>query len=165
MLLLVHVALSLYALFAGALVVIGLLKNRDQQGWTATFLGASIATSASGYLFDARAFGPPQIVGVVSLLALVVAVFALYVRRLAGPWRPTYVITTLLAFYLNAFVGVVQAFDKIPPLHALAPNGSGPVFAVAQTALLAVFVLLGFRAVKRFRPERGTQLTGFASID
>jgi len=151
MLLFIHVALSLYALVAGVLVTRDLMKARRSEPLTASYLATSFATSASGYLFHSQSFGPPQIVGLVSLAAIAVAVVALYVRKLAGPWCISYVITALLAFYLNAFVGVVQAFDKIPFLHALAPKGSGPVFAIAQAVLFGVFVVLGFRAVKRFR--------------
>ena len=156
MLLLVHVALILYALLAGVFVVIGFLNGGRSQLWTASFLAATILTSVTGYFFPSSTFGPPQIVGVVSLIALAVAVFAFYVRHLTGPWRITYVTTAVLAFYLNAFVGVVQAFDKIAFLHVLAPKGSGPAFALAQIALLALFVFLGFRAAKRFQREPRT---------
>jgi hypothetical protein len=46
---------------------------------------------------------------------------------------------------------VVQAFLKIPALHALAPTGSEPPFLVAQTVVLAIFVWLTWRAEKRFQ--------------
>ena len=153
MLLFLHVAVSIVGLLTGVLVVSGLLRNQRLEGWTAVFLATTFATSASGYLFHSHMIGPPQIVGGVSLVTLGLALYALYVRRLAGPWRITYVVSAVLAFYLNAFVGVVQAFDKVALLHALAPKGSGPVFALAQVALFALFGGLGFRAVKRFHPE------------
>lgn len=57
-----------------------------------------------------------------------------------------------MALYLNVFVAVVQAFLKIPALHALAPNGNEPPFAIAQGVVFALFVWLGVRAVKLFRP-------------
>ncbi len=47
---------------------------------------------------------------------------------------------------------MVQAFDKIAPLKALAPTGSEPPFLVAQLVVLAAFVALGFVAAKRFHP-------------
>lgn len=165
MLLLIHVTLSLYALLAGVFVVAHLLQGRRSHLWTATFLASTILTSVTGYFFHSSTFGPPQIVGVVSLIALALAVFALYVHDLKGPWRVTYVTTAVLAFYLNAFVGLVQAFDKIPFLHVLAPKGSGPVFALAQVALLTAFVVIGFRAVKRFRPEPRTSTARVAALD
>jgi hypothetical protein len=41
---------------------------------------------------------------------------------------------------------------KIPALHALAPTGKEPPFAVAQGLVLLVFIVLGYLALKRFRP-------------
>ena len=56
-----------------------------------------------------------------------------------------------IALYLNCFVAVVQAFQKIPSLQTLAPTQSEPPFAIAQLALLAAFIWLGYLTVKRFR--------------
>lgn len=116
-------------------------------------IASTFATSASGYLFPSHTIDPAQIVGGVSLATLVLACFFYYVRRLLGPWRTTYVVSAILAFYLNAFVGVVQAFDKIPFLHPLAPHGSGPVFALVQVALFTLFGALGLRARARFHAK------------
>jgi hypothetical protein len=58
-----------------------------------------------------------------------------------------------MALYLNAFVAVVQAFQKLPSLQPLAPTQSEPPFIVAQLVLLAIFVALGIGAVKRFHPD------------
>jgi hypothetical protein len=63
-------------------------------------------------------------------------------------------VTALLALYFNVFVGVVQAFQKLPALHQLAPNGSEPPFAMAQLVVLAAFALLGYRSLRR-RPASG----------
>jgi hypothetical protein len=58
----------------------------------------------------------------------------------------------VLALYLNVFVGVVQAFQKLPFLRSLAPTLSEPPFIVAQTVVLMIFVVLGLLAVRRFHP-------------
>ena len=83
---------------------------------------------------------------------LAITLVALYVQRLAGSWRWIYVTGAVLALYLNVFVGVVQAFQRVPFLRGLAPTQSEPPFFVAQLLILAIFVLLGTRAVVRFRP-------------
>jgi hypothetical protein len=49
-------------------------------------------------------------------------------------------------------VAVVQAFGKIGFLHALAPTGSEPPFAVAQGVVLLGFIALGILLIRRFRP-------------
>jgi hypothetical protein len=47
---------------------------------------------------------------------------------------------------------VVQAFQEIPSLHALAPLGNERPFLVAQSMLLVVFVLAGVLSLRRFHP-------------
>ena len=58
----------------------------------------------------------------------------------------------MTALYLNCFVGVIQAFSKLPPLHELAPTQSEPPFLIVQLVVLAIFVVLGFVAARRYRP-------------
>src|SRR5262245_28631821 len=150
---LLHVILSLAGIASGLVVLGGMLGARTVPGWTALFLVTTILTSVTGFLFHSTHFGPPRAVGVISLVVLAVALVALYVRRLEGPWRALYVGCAVLALYLNVFVGVVQAFEKLPPLRQFAPTQSEPPFFVAQLFVLAIFVALGTRAVARFRPR------------
>jgi hypothetical protein len=84
-------------------------------------------------------------------MALAISISALYVYHVAGPWRWIYVITAVLSLYLNVFVGVVQALDKVPFLHPLAPTGTEPPFKVAQLVMLVIFIVLGVIAVRGFR--------------
>ena len=70
-----------------------------------------------------------------------------------GGWRRIYVVCAMVALYLNCFVAVVQAFLKVPALHALAPHGNEPAFLIAQLALLAIFVWLTIVAARRFLCE------------
>jgi len=116
------------------------------RSWTALFLITTVATSVTGFMFHSKSFGPPHVVGLISLVVLAVAIVALYVYRLAGSWRWIYVVTATAALYLNCFVGVVQAFQKLPFLQPLAPTQSEPPFLIAQLAVLAIFVVLGFLA-------------------
>lgn len=150
-----HVLISLIGIASGLIVAAGLSANRANPRWTAVFLATTILTSATGFLFHSKAIGPPHVIGAISLLILAVACYALYARRLSGRWRAVYVVTALLALYFNVFVAVVQAFQKIPSLHVLAPNGSEPPFALAQLVVLAAFGLLGFRSLRRFRASQG----------
>jgi hypothetical protein len=47
---------------------------------------------------------------------------------------------------------VVQLFLKVPAINALAPTQAEPPFAIAQLVTLLIFVIMGFLAVRRFRP-------------
>jgi uncharacterized membrane protein SirB2 len=147
----VHVALSLIGIASGILVLIGWLGARRSEELTAIFLATTVLTSATALMFPGD-IDPPKVIGILSLVVLALALIALYVNRLAGSWRWIYVITALVALYLNVFVAVVQSFQKLPPLAALAPTQSEPPFLVAQLAVMAVFIVLGVLAVRRFHP-------------
>lgn len=149
---LIHVALSLVGIASGLMVMAGMLLNRGLPGQTAVFLLTTVLTSATGFLFPVAAILPSHIVGVVSLAVLALAFLARYGYRLAGAWRWVYVATALTGLWLNVFVGVVQAFAKLPFLAALAPTQSEPPFLIAQGVTLALFVLLGGLAIRAFHP-------------
>jgi uncharacterized membrane protein len=147
-----HVIISLVGILSGVVVLLAMIGNRRLDGMTAIFLVTTVLTSVTGFFFHSKAFGPPHIVGCISLVVLALALWALYGGKLAGVWRPVYAITATVALYLNCFVGVVQAFDKLPALHALAPTGKEPPFAIAQGLTLLLFGVLGYLAVRKYRP-------------
>jgi hypothetical protein len=120
---------------------------------TAIFLLTTVATSVTGFMFHFASFGPPEIIGVISLVVLSIAILALYGYKLAGSWRWIYVAAAVFALYLNVFVGVVQAFQKVAFFRALAPTQTEPPFAVAQGIVLIAFIALGIAAAKKFRPS------------
>jgi hypothetical protein len=148
----IHVLLSLIGIVAGLVAMAGLLTSTWREGWTAVFLAATVATSATGFGFPFTKLLPSHIVGIISLVVLAVALFALYGRHLSGVWRPVYVIAAMIALYLNVFVLIVQSFLKIAPLKALAPTQSELPFVAAQGAALVFFVIATIIAVMKFRP-------------
>jgi succinate dehydrogenase/fumarate reductase cytochrome b subunit len=148
-----HVVLSLVGILSGLVVLYGLLTGKPSGGWTALFLGTTILTSITGFFLPPFDFDPPRVVGLLSLVSLAGAVTALYVFNLTRQWRWAYVVTVTIALYFNAFVGVVQAFQKLPFLQSLAPTQSEPPFILAQGVVLLAFIALGALAVMRFHPE------------
>ena len=115
----IHVAISLLAIASGFIVVFGLISAKRLDGWTAFFLATTILTSVTGFGFPIVGVTPGIVLGVISLVVLAVALYARYARHLAGIWRPIYVITAVIALYLNFFVLIVQSFQKVPALKAL----------------------------------------------
>ncbi len=150
---LVHVVISLAGIFSGFVVLFGLLAGKRLDGWTKFFLITTVATSVTGFFFPLHGFTPAIGVGIISLLVLSIAIFARYPRQLAGRWRWIYVVTAMIALYLNVFVAIVQAFEKVPVLKALAPTQSEPPFKLTQLVVLALFVVLTIVGVIRFRLE------------
>jgi hypothetical protein len=155
----IHVLLSLVGIVTGLVVLAGLLSAKRLDSWTIVFLASTLATSLTGFGFPFERLLPSHIVGAISLVVLAAAIYSRYVRLMEARWRSIYVVTAVVALYLNVFVLVVQLFLKVPALNALAPTQSEPPFAIAQTIVLLIFAALGVAAVKRFRmiagPVRG----------
>jgi hypothetical protein len=145
-----HVIISLIGIVSGVVVVLAMCRGKRLPGWTALFLTTTVLTSATGFLFHSTAFGPPHVIGLLSLVILAIAIVALYVKHLAGASRRIYIVTAVLALYFNALVGVVQAFQKLPFLHALAPTQKEAPFFVAQALVLGCFVAIALIALKEF---------------
>jgi hypothetical protein len=146
-----HVVLSLVGIGSGMIVLYGLLTSRWFEQWTTLFLATTVATSATGFLFPFHGFLPSHALGILSLVALAIAISARYMFHLAGGWRRTYVVSATIALYFNVFVLIAQLFQKVPPLKALAPTQSAPAFQIAQLIMLVLFVTAGARAAIKFR--------------
>jgi hypothetical protein len=151
----VHVALSLVGIVSGLIVLFGMLGAKKLDGWAALFLATTVLTSVTGFFFPAASVMPSHVLGILSLVFLAAALMALYVYHLAGSWRWIYVVGAVVALYFNVFVGIVQAFMKVPFLQPLAPTQSEPPFLVAQLVVMAIFIVLGILAVRNFHPAKG----------
>lgn len=148
---LVHVLISLAGIASGLVVMYGFLTNKRLEGWTLVFLTTTALTSLTGFLFPFKGMTPAIMLGIISLPVLAIAIVTRYPLHLA--WRKTYVTTACVALYFNVFVLVVQSFEKIPGLRAIAPTQKEPPFAIAQIAVLVLFVAMTALAVKKFHPE------------
>ena len=147
---LIHVLISLVAIPSGIVVVYGFLTNQRFDRLTAVFLVMTGLTSLTGFLFPFTSATPAIKLGIISLGVLAIAVVTRYLLHLT--WRKTFVIAACMALYFNVFVLVVQTFEKVPSLRAIAPTQKEPPFALAQGIVLLLFMVLTTFAVKRFRP-------------
>ena len=147
-----HVVISLLGILSGFVVMFGMLTANPLNNWTLFFLVTTVATSVTGFFFPVKKLMPSHIVGIISLVLLAAAIYARYPGQLAGSWRWIYVVSAMLAQYLNVFVLIVQSFQKIPALNALAPTQTETPFKVAQLVNLIVFVALIVLSVIKFHP-------------
>jgi hypothetical protein len=141
-----HVAISLIAIAAGVLVLLAMIGGRDFKAVSSLFLITTALTSLTGFLFPFKGVTPGIVIGILSLIVLALALVA----RRRG-WPGTYVITAIVALYFNVFVLIVQSFEKVPSLHALAPTQTETPFKVAQLFTLVLFVALTTLAFRRYR--------------
>ena len=149
----IHTLISLIAIFTGLIVVFGMIGGKRLDGWTKWFLITAVLTTATGFFFPFHGFTPAIGLGIISLPFLALTIFARCSKQLAGAWRWIYVIGAVICLYFNLFVLVVQSFEKVPALHAIAPTQTESPFKLTQLAVLIVSILLGIVAVVRFRPE------------
>jgi len=146
-----HVALSLIGIGSGFLVVFGMIVSRNLPVLTTTFMVTTALTSITGFMFPFKGVTPGIVLGVLSVVTLAIAAVARYARHLGGAWRGTWVITAAVALYFNFFVLIVQSFQKIPALHALAPTQTEGPFKIAQLFFLVVFIAITVLAFRKFR--------------
>ena len=148
-----HVVLSLIGVGSGVVAIYGLLRAKTPGRWTQVFLATTAATSITGFLFPFHGVTPAQVLGVLSLIALIIASLSYFRYHLQGILRRAYAIAVLMALYFNVFVLVVQLFRRVPALTAIAPTQYGTPFQIAQLALL-LFAAIGIRAAAaQSKPE------------
>jgi len=144
-----HVIISLIGIAAG-LIFFGALSSGRWNGFmNGTFLDFTLLTSITGFMFPNLKVAPPFIFGVVSLVLLAIAFYALYGRRLAGRWFIAYLVTALIAQWLNMVVLVVQTFQKVPVFHALAPTGGEPAVLAGQGLMLLIILYFAWKTIVR----------------
>jgi hypothetical protein len=144
-----HTLLSLVAIVAGAIAVAGLFNPSVPAFWVPVFLVTAIATSVTGFGFPFNGLLPSHIVGAIALLILAAVVYARRAAKPAGVWRWINAAGMVFSLYLLMFVGVAQAFMKIPVLKAAAPTSTEPPFVVSQIVLLVFFVVLALAAGRK----------------
>jgi hypothetical protein len=149
----VHTLISLVAIFTGIVVLFGMIAGNRLDGWTKWFLTTAVLTTLTGFFFPFHGFTPAIGLGIISLPFLAITIFARYCRHLIGAWRWIYVIGAVICLYFNLFVLVVQLFEKVPALQAIAPTQTESPFKLVQLIVLVLIILIGIIAVVRFHPE------------
>ncbi len=147
----IHVLISLFAIGVGLWAFLALAKGSWLRRWHDWFIALTVVTSLTGFVFPFKGITPAFAVGLISIALLIAAWVALNRFKLKGWAKLVYVVTGMVALYFNMFVLVIQSFQKIPVLNALAPNGSEPPFAVAQGVVLVGSIILGFVAYRASR--------------
>lgn len=149
---LIHVILSLIAILSGVVVTQGLIAARRYEKTTLLYMLTTALTLVTSFLFPYNGFTPGIGVGIICVLIFIPTAIARYRFHMNGIWRPVFVVGALALLYFNCLVLIVQSFQKIPQLNALAPTGAEPPVAICQGLLLVIFLIVGFFSVRRFRP-------------
>jgi len=130
-----------------------LFQSRSTSTSISAFLALAVLTSLSGFFLPFSSVTPAVAIGIVALLILALVLFAQRKAQGSLLWRLVFAGGVVASLYLLVFVGLVQAFMRIGPLHAAAPTQSEPPFVVTQAVALIVFVGLGVLAALSFQPK------------
>ncbi|QTL03358.1 hypothetical protein J5J86_21885 [Aquabacter sp. L1I39] len=147
----VHTFIRLAAIVAGVFAVVDLFRPAARGTAVRVFLWLAFLTSATGFLFPGLMLTPAVIVGIIALLVLAAVAWAARRLHRLGPYQAVFASGVVASLYLLVFVGIAQAFQKVPLLHAPAPTGGELPFAVAQAVVLFAFIAIGLAAARRGR--------------
>ncbi|HZL30663.1 MAG TPA: hypothetical protein VFC54_06335 [Pseudolabrys sp.] len=164
---LIHVIITLIAIASGFIVIFGMIGSQRLGKMTALFLLMTLLTSVTGFMFflsptQSRELTPAAATGVVATIVFVICFYARYAKHLYGHWRWIYAVTAVISLYLNVFVLIVQAFEKIKLINPAAPMVGPPFtpptdfqFAVMQGVTLIIFIMLALICAIKFRRGPG----------
>lgn len=141
---LIHSGLSILALAFG-IVALRSYFAQTPSLWTDVFLVLDILVVVTGFFLPFSAVTPAVGTGIVASVILVLMLAMRFGIGLAGIWRKLYAMGLVINVFFLVLVTIAQSFNKLPPLHQLAPNGNEPPFGVAQLINLAIFAFVGFK--------------------
>lgn len=147
-----HVLTTLVQIVSGIGLVYLFSKGRSSDRLAAVFLISTAADLVTGFLFPFHGVTPAIVIGLLNVAILVPTVLAWYRLARGRVWRPVFVFGTLALLYFDCLVFIVQSFQKVPGLHALAPVGNEPAVVVSQAILFVAALATGyfcFRALRR----------------
>lgn len=145
----IHTAASLVAIAAGIVMLDGMVAGRPDRFWTPLFLVTAVVTGVTGFGFPFGGLLPSHIVGGLALAVLAAVLLARYPVRRGGAWTAVHDLGLLASVYFLVFVGIAQAFLKIPALNGLAPTQTEPPFAATQGVALLGTIAIGILLRRR----------------
>jgi D-alanyl-lipoteichoic acid acyltransferase DltB (MBOAT superfamily) len=148
-----HVLISLVALVSRVGQTIAFTQGNDPYSTRLVFLVATAANLLTGFLFPFHGVTPAIVIGALNTVILVGTIVASARQNRSRLWAVSYVIGSLALLYFNCLVFIVQSFQKVPSLHAMAPVGNEPPVIVSQGVLFLVAIAAGYLCLRRTRPD------------
>ena len=133
----VHTLISLVALGAGAWALIRDKAIVPDNGLGKTYVWATVLTCLTGFgIFRHGGFGPPHMLGIITLLVLGLAAIA-WRGRLGKASAYVATASYTLTFFFHMIPGFTETFTRLP---AASPLFAGPDDPALQKTIGVVFV-------------------------
>jgi uncharacterized membrane protein len=152
---LIHTAISLVALAAGAAALVRDKEISSRNGLGQIYLWTTIITCVTGFgIFQHGGFGKPHALGVLTLLALGAALVA---ERTGLFGRVSAYVATLsysLTFFFHFVPGVTETFTRLPAGHPLFASPDDPALQPVVGGIFVLFLVGATFQVLRLRGGR-----------
>lgn len=150
----IHTAISLVALAAGLWALLRDKAILPGSGLGKVYIWATVLTCLTGFgIFQHGGFGPPHVLGIVTLLVLGVAAVARRWFGRAGPYVET--LAYSLTFFFHFIPGVNETFTRVPVGAPLLSGPDDPALQKVVGVLFVIYLVGAGLQVWRLRAGRG----------
>lgn len=151
----VHTAISLVAVVAGAIALIRERKISSRNTVGKVYIVTTVLTCLTGFgIFQHGGFGKPHMLGIITLVVLGIAWLAGYTSvfgRLA-PYIET--VSYSATFLFHMIPGITETTTRLPRGAPLLPNADAPQLQAASGVLFLLFLIGATLQVRALRAER-----------
>ena len=155
----VHTAISLVAVVAGAIALIRDRKISPRNVVGKVYIVTTVLTCLTGFgIFQHGGFGKPHMLGIITLVVLGIAWLAGYTSvfgRLA-PYIET--VSYSATFLFHMIPGITETTTRLPLGAPLLPNADAPQLQAASGVLFLLFLIGATLQVRALRAERAAGL-------
>ena len=135
----VHTLISLVAIGAGAWALVRDKAIIPDNGLGRTYVWATVLTCVTGFgIFQRGGFGPPHMLGIITLLVLGLAAVAWRGKVFGGASAYVATASYSLSFFFHMIPGFTETFSRLP---LGSPLFTGPDDPALQKTIGVVFVI------------------------
>jgi len=137
----IHTLLSLVALATGFACLARDGRIEAGQRLARIYLWATVATCVTGFgIFRHGGFGPPHVLGVITLVVLAFAAWPGGARVFGARWRYVTTVAYSLTLFFHMVPGVTETFTRLPAGRPLFTGPDDPALQPVAGVLFLVFL-------------------------
>jgi hypothetical protein len=139
-----HTAVSLVALYTGIWAILRYKQFSVYERLTQVYLITTFVTAASGLgIFQHGGFGPPHVLAILTILAIVAGVVTEKTLLLGPVWsRYFQALCYSTTLFFHAIPGFNETLSRVPPGKPITSGPDDPKFQVIAAGIFVVYAVL-----------------------
>jgi uncharacterized membrane protein len=138
----IHTAISLVAVVSGFWTLARYREISTSNGLGKTYLVTTFLTAATGLgIFQHGGFGPPHVLSILTLLALLVGTLAAVTGLFGRASSYVQAIFYSATLFFHMIPGFTETLTRLPPGAPVLPSADAPPFKVINAVLLLLFLV------------------------